>query len=237
MSNKKHSINNEIPEPELTSVTVNKNTSKKKKAIIIAFATLCLIGIISFVVLYLIPENKDTNPMFDSEKQEEIIGMYGSTQTYLYYPIDHDLDVMTDKEYLGLDRSIYYTKGAETIALAEKDMGSYSDDVKFFVNYFDLAIKGNYEAYNALFTENYYESNEPYFSFTQQMIYDMHIEKLGEGTERGMSAYYYNVSYKIHRNNGTFRNDIGSDGYKTLYFTLVKEDAKILIDSIKYYAN
>ena len=29
----------------------------------------------------------------------------------------------------------------------------------------------------------------------------------------------------------------GSDGYKTLYFTLVKEDAKILIDSIKYYAN
>ncbi len=226
---------NESPVPAEPDLKENKNSKNKKKAIIIVFASLCLIGIISVAVLYLIPDGKDTNPMFDSEKQEEIIGMYGSTQTYLYYPIDYDLDVMTDKEYLDLDRNIYYTKGAETIALSEKDMDSYSDDVKFFVRYFDLAINGNYEGYNALFTENYYKSNEPYYSFTQQMIYEMKIEKLGEGTENSLEAYYFNVSYKIHRNNGTFRNDIGSDGSKKLHFTLVKKDGKLLIDSIKYY--
>ncbi len=237
MSEKKSINTTEMPEIDISVDKGEKNTKKKKKAVIIGFVIMCIIGLISFAVLYLIPETKDSNPMFDSKKQEEIIGMYGSTQTYLYYPIDPDLDVMTDKEYLDLDRNIYYTKGAETIALAEKDMASYSDDVKFFVNYFDLAIKGNYDAYNSLFTENYYKSNEEYFSFTQQMIYDMHIEKLGEGTERGLNAYYFNVSYKIHRNNGTFRNDIGSDGYKTLHFTLVKENDKILIDSIKYYTN
>ena len=211
-----------------------KEKSKKKIAVLCALLGLCVLGVLSWVLLYCIPE-KDVNPMFDSEKQEEIIGMYGSTQSYIYYPIDHNLQVMNEREYLDLDRSIYYTKGAETIAILDEDFANYTADVQFFRNYFNLAILGKYSEYNALFTEHYYESNEPYYSFTQQMIYDINIEKLGEGTVRGMDSYSYNVSYKIHRNNGTLRNDIGSDGSKTLNFTLVDCDGTILIDSIDYY--
>lgn len=217
-----------------SAATDKKAKNKKKIAVLSAFLALCVLGAVSFILLYCIPE-KDINPMFDSEKQEEIIGMYGSTQSYIYYPIDHNLQVMNEREYLDLDRSIYYTKGAETIALTEEDFANQTADVQFFQNYFNLAIMGEYEAYNALFTENYYKSNEPYYSFTQQMIYDIKIEKLGEGTVRGMNSYSYNVSYKIHKNNGTFRNDIGSDGSKTLNFTLVDQEGSILIDTIDYY--
>lgn len=223
-----------LEDADTKNESVEKSKKKKKVAVLSAFLVLCVLGAVSFVLLYCIPE-KDVNPMFDSEKQDEIIGMYGSTQSYIYYPIDHNLQVMNEREYLDLDRNIYYTKGAETIALTDEDFSNHTADVQFFKNYFNFAIMGEYESYNSLFTDNYYESNEPYYSFTQQMIYDIKIEKLGEGTVRGMDSYSYNVSYKIHKNNGTFRNDIGSDGSKTLNFTLVDQDGTILIDSIDYY--
>ena len=99
----------------------------------------------------------------------------------------------------------------------------------------DISIGGEYNEYNKLFTEEYYKSNEPYYSFTQQMIYDIRIERLSETVIDGEDVFYYNVSYKIHKNNGTFRNDIGSDGSKTLCFKLVNKNGTILIDSINYY--
>ncbi len=231
---KKKNVIDETPELD-TAVAEKKPTSKKKKlAIIITFASLIVVGALSWFLLYGIPE-KNVNPMYSQDKQDEIIGMYGSTQSYIYYPIDYDLDIMTEREYLDLDRNIYYTEGAETFSLNEYPLEELDLDMQFFFKYFDLAISGQYDEYNKLFTENYYKSNEAYYSFTQQMIYDIRLERLGENVIDGKDVFYYNVSYKIHKNNGTFRNDIGSDGSKTLCFTLVDEGGKILIDSISYY--
>ena len=67
------------------------------------------------------------------------------------------------------------------------------------------------------------------------MLYDIEIEKLGEDKTESETRYRYDVSYKIFRNNGTFRNDIGSDASKTLYFELTKSGGKVLIDKIDYY--
>ena len=39
----------------------------------------------------------------------------------------------------------------------------------------------------------------------------------------------------IHRNDGTFRNDIDSDASKTLYFELIEENGVVKIDRITYY--
>lgn len=238
MNNNSKINTSEVPIPESTATGAHKpNNTKKKIAIITSFVVLCILGAVSWFVLYGIdPSGDNANPMFNKDKDKGgIDGMYGNTQTYIYYPIDHDMDIMTEKEYLDLDRFIYYTKGAETIALTDDELEGLTDDVLFFIKYFDLAISGNYNAYNKLFTDNYYKSNEAYYSFTQQMIYDMHIEKLGENTVDGQNQYYFNVSYKIHKNNGTFRNDIGSDGSKTLYFTLVDTENGIMIDAINYY--
>ena len=213
---------------------VDKSNKKKKVIIISVIAGLALLGILSWFFLYGMP-SMNKNPMFSQEKQDEIIGMYGSTKTYIYYPVDYELDIMTEPEYLDLDRNVYFTEGAETYSINDLPREDLDSDVIFFLNYFDLAIAGNYDAYNKLFTENYYKSNEPYYSFTQQMIYEIHLEKLGSETKGEQNIYYYDVSYKIHKNNGTFRNDIGCDGSKTLFFTLIEENGSILIDSINYY--
>lgn len=238
---KDKNIIDEAPVPDNgTDAPVSSDTKKKNKkqkiVLICVFLGFCIVGALSWFLLYGLPE-KNSNPMFDPERLEEkdAIGMYGSTQSYIFYPIDHDLDIMTEKEYLDLDRNLYYTRGSETVAVTEDSYKYYSDDVLFFVEYFKLATAGEYEKYNALFTENYYESNEAYYSFTQQMIYDMHIEKLDEDNRDGTDYYTYNVSYRIHKNNGTFRNDIESDASKKLLYTLVEENGTILIDSINYY--
>lgn len=233
MENKKQIID-ETPELDTTPAEKKPATKKKKLAIIITFAALILVGGLSWFFLYGMPE-KNINPMFSQDKQDEIIGMYGSTQSYIYYPIDYDLDIMTEAEYLDLDRNIYYTENSETFSLNEYPLEEMDLDMQFFFKYFELAIDGDYNEYNKLFTEKYYESNEPYYSFTQQMIYDIRLERLGEKVVDGEDVFYYNVSYRIHKNNGTFRNDIGSDGAKTLCFTLVERDGKILIDAISYY--
>lgn len=67
-------IQSEMPVTD-DSVTENKPKSKKKVAIIAIIASLCVIGGLSWFLLYGLPE-KEENPMFDPNKQEEIIGMY-----------------------------------------------------------------------------------------------------------------------------------------------------------------
>lgn len=215
------------------SVKEKKQSKKAKRAIVISICVMAVLGGISWYVLYGRPEILENT----AEKiKDDIIGMYGSNNSYIYYPIDDSLDVTLVDEYMQLDRNIYYTDGAETFILTEENGYDFPSDAEFFKKYFEYAINGNYQSYNALFTDNYYKKNEPYKSFTQQMIYDIHVEKLSEDTDNSSGTVYsYNVSYKIFRNNGTFRNDIGSDGSKTLYFELVEQNGNILIDKIDYY--
>lgn len=246
MAKLKKEINNEAPElydeaeEALEKEKKQKDNSpeakkkRKKKAIIIAFLSMCIIGIISYIVVYCIPEPKpeNTNPMM-----QEALGQYGSNQSYIFYPADDELDITKVEEYQGLDRLLHYTLGPETIAITSEDIASYGDDIKFLYNYFEIVKAGDYTAYNKLFTKEYYKNNPFYidFTFTPQMIYDINIKKLGESSEGTKTIYNYDVTYKIYRNNGTFRNDIIDNMSKTLYFTIVKDKNSILIDSIQYY--
>ncbi|MBE6714339.1 MAG: hypothetical protein E7575_03510 [Ruminococcaceae bacterium] len=207
---------------------------RKKIAIISAFCVMCLIGVVSYIVVYCLPEYTpaNKNPM-----HKDALGQYGSTQSYIFYPIDDEIDITKVKEYQELDRLIHYTFGPETIAVTEETLGSYGEEIKFFYNYFELVKAGDYTAYNKLFTDKYYKENPYYvdFTFTQQMVYDINIEKLGQTEQDGKTVYNFDVTYKIFRNNGTFRNDIIDNMSKTLYFTLVEGNDGILIDSIQYY--
>lgn len=235
---KKGKINSELPFVEEISETNNAAPrSRKKKIIIIAFAVMLLLGVISAVILYVVPAVSDrieSTPK-DTGDAADTAGMYGSQSSYLHYPIDDELDPFSVEEYTQLDRSVHYVRNGETVALTDENIDDYGDDVKFFVMYFYYVITGDYETYNSLFTDDYYKTAEPYYSFTPQMVYDIETEYLGESDESGGTVYKYDVSYKIFRNNGTFRNDIGSDASKTLYFELIEKDGKILIDKIDYY--
>ncbi len=198
---------------------------KKKKRIITVAAVMLVICIVSGVLLYF-------EPWLAMNKQEPI-GMYGSMKSYNHYPADYDLDVTTVSEYMDLDRNIYYNYGGEQYIIEYSSQNSA--DQNFFIRYFDIVISGDHETYNKLFTDNYYKTYEPYSQFTPQMLYDIQIEKLSEQYSNGKTVYTYNVSYKIYNNTGTFRNDIGSGGSKTLYFELVNENGTVKIDNINYY--
>ncbi|MCI8610889.1 MAG: hypothetical protein HFE66_03070 [Clostridiales bacterium] len=220
--------------PAGTPISEKKpKTKKRKKIVIVCIAlVLSLLGAGGWYILY---GNPNLLSQTFQDIRQHIVGMYGSQQSYIYYPIDYELDITTVKGYMELDRDIHYKDGAETVMITNANLDFYGPDVQFFKRYFDYAINGDYAAYNQLFTEYYYETNEPYYSFTQQMIYDIEIEKLSVSESEKGVVYAYNVAYKIYRNNGTFRNDIGSDGAKTLYFELLESNDSILIDRITYY--
>ena len=212
--------------PVMTDEELAAYRKKKKKRGMITFVSLLLVICISGGALLLLKPWAKTG-------LGETLGMYGSNKSYNHYPAEYDLDVTTVEEYMELDRNIYYVRGGERLILEE--MGELTPDQQFFVGYFDCAINGRYEEYNAMFTDKYYEDNEPYVRFAPQMIYDISIEKLSESYSDGATNYTYNVTYRIYRNNGTFRNDIGSNGAKTLFFSLLESGGEIKIDRITYY--
>ena len=68
------------------------------------------------------------------------------------------------------------------------------------------------------------------------MLYNIRVEKLWEELEDDtITRYAFDVTYMIHRNDGTFRNDLDSDSSKTLYFELVEENGTVQIDRVTYY--
>lgn len=223
--------------PEISSEGIKPAKSKRKRAAAIIVSVILSVGILSGAGLWFISRGQagGDNVVGGTSDTKKVVGMYGSTSSYLHYPIDDELDVTTVDEYMELDRTVHYKENGESIALDDDNIDMFGDDVKFFVMYFYYIVTGDFETYNKQFTEDYYKSAEPYYSFTQQMLYDIEIEKLGEDKTESETRYRYDVSYKIFRNNGTFRNDIGSDASKTLYFELTKSGGKVLIDKIDYY--
>jgi hypothetical protein len=87
---------------------------------------------------------------------------------------------------------------------------------------------GDAEAYAEHFVSDY-EGELPE-SFTMQMIYNIRIapyysEETGENT--------YLVEYRILKNNGTFRNDIGSKVSRPMLYTLRDVGGEYFIESIR----
>ncbi len=201
---------------------------KRKKRALIFAVTVIVLGTISAVLLPIINH-------YENKTDDEPTNMYSDElHSYIFHTPDYDLDVTTVEEYMELDRMLYYKYGAEEYGI-DGNAEDYGRDVAFFAEYFDIVISGKWEEYNNLFTDHYYETEKPRNRFAPQMIYDMHIEKLWVGGENGEDRYAYNVSYRIYRNNGTFRNDIDSGAAKTLYFELVDVEGELKIDRITYY--
>lgn len=214
----------------LDTTATKRDRKKDKKMAYILIAALCVVGIGSAVVLQ--------NPQwFERKPEEKNTSMYSDRiVSYSFYPTDYDLDVTADETYMGLNRYLYYTNGPETIAITNGDYAQYGAAIAFFGQYFETVIAGDTDTYNTYFTEHYYETNAPHERFAPQMLYNLNVTKLWEELEDDtVTRYAFDVTYMIHRNDGTFRNDIDSDSSKTLYFELVEENDVVKIDRITYY--
>lgn len=206
--------------------------SRNKRRVLIGFGIMCILGLVSAVCLQ--------NPQWFEVEHEVPVNtsMYSDRiVSYTFYPTDYDLDVTADEEYMGLDRYVYFKNGNETIAVTDGDYAAYNPAVEFFGKYFETVIAGDAETYNTFFSDLYYKTNKPYDRFAPQMLYDIRIEMLSQDPQTdGSTLYAFNVEYKIHRNDGTFRNDIDSDASKKLYFELYEDkEGVVKIDRITYY--
>lgn len=211
-----------------------KNRNRKRLLIIIGIVT--LLAVVSYVLTsypglfenLFKPRNKNTSPT----------SMYSDRlYSYVFYPSDYDLDVYADDEYMQLDRYIHYKNGNVTVGLDDEELESANNAVRFFAEYFETVIAGDAETYNTYFTDAYYKDYDPYVRFAPQMLYNIEIEQLSETNNAdGTTEWTFNVSYMIHRNDGTFRNDIPSDAAKKLFFSLVEDrSGTVKIDYITYY--
>lgn len=224
--------NTSRPDIAQTVDTTDKKQNKKKdkKKAYILITVLCVVGIGSAVLLQ--------NPQwFERKTEEKNTSMYSNRiVSYSFYPTDYNLDVTADETYMGLNRYLYYTNGAETIAITDGNYAQHGVAIAFFGQYFETVIAGDADTYNTYFTEHYYETNDPHERFAPQMLYNLNVKKLWEEIEDDtVTRYAFDVTYMIHRNDGTFRNDIDSDSSKTLYFELVEENNIVKIDRITYY--
>ena len=142
-----------------------------------------------------------------------------------FYEADWAYNIMTDEEYLEQDRrvSFYDPDSGATYWVEEDEISSTDEYVQFFHSYFQTIIYGDALNYAEHFSSGY-EGELPE-KFTMQMVYDISLRP--HANADGEKSYI--VNYKILKNNGTFRRDIGSDEGREYLFTLIEEQGKLVI--------
>lgn len=209
---------------------ISVKNNKKKTVIVLWLGIIAVVAVASVLLL--------SNPaIFDKEYGDQKVT--GSNGFYdFFYEADFSLSLEeyeSYSEYIELDRYLYYKNGNETVGVIESNRDSFGDEILFFEKYFDTIISGDSEAYNSLFTDEYYAFHEKMSDFTPQMIYEMTVELLTEKEENGILTYGFNVSYKIFQNNGTFRNDIYSDAVRPVYIEINDAEGEFKVNTLKYY--
>lgn len=156
-----------------------------------------------------------------------------------------DYDILKDAEYLALNRSVCYSDGTITRELEEAERTTMGAGVALLWDMLDRIIAGDTEGYNALFTQAYIQKNGAHEDFTMQQLYGanaqtgilLEVDRSEVKEEDGRTVTYllYRVTYRIHKNDGTFRRDIGSDEARPQIILLTdREGGRFKIDSISY---
>jgi len=169
-----------------------------------------------------------------------------STGSKLFYTADFDEDISKDQDYLGKNREIRYTNQNVSTYITEQNIGDLGDTAKFFKDYMNTVITGDYQKYPEYFTEKYKNKKNAFDKraqdlqpFTKQKLYDIEVRFLDakqvDGENGKVTYSFYHVEYKILKNNGTFRNDLDDEGIIPLVFSLVTENNKTLISDISTY--
>ena len=147
---------------------------------------------------------------------------------------DEDFDIMEYDEYLKLNRSIVrYDKNAGTHESVSDDMCHiYGEAFEVVYRIIKAINAGDHVVYN------YYIGNSLYYKedFPQQQLYDITI--IPQGSERvssnGVSydEYVFEVTYRIHENDGTFRNTIEPDASRPEYYYVNNKSGEYKVDRI-----
>lgn len=159
-------------------------------------------------------------------------GETDSSEFVFYQP--YQGDILENELYLSLDRQLYW---CDTLYNSKEalDDGQISADpcLTLIRAYLDSLIGGDAEGCRSLFTVSALNA-APISEFAQQMLYRIEIRLITQETENGAKRVTYRLDYMIHRNNGTYRRDVGSDAVRPEYLTIIEiADGEYRIDGIR----
>ncbi len=143
-----------------------------------------------------------------------------------YYPVNYDENIFLNRAYMGFQRDLLYSVGGvEQLFSYEKDYDTAEAECKFFLKYFRDVICGDYESYKNLFVDGYFDEDP---KFTMQMIYDPYVQYHSASTEeldgKEINIINFQVSYRIFKNNKSFRSDVDSNEAIPQIFQLIKTE-------------
>ena len=138
----------------------------------------------------------------------------------LYETYEEGFDIMEYEEYLELNRTIfrYDPQIGVTESVDDESCHLYGRPFEIMYNLIKAINAGDNVAYNS------YMGNSALCKggFTQQQIYDIVIKTYRTERVNGENGSYdqviFEVTYKIHENNGTFRNNIEPDVSRPEYY-------------------
>lgn len=194
--------------------------SKKRVWIIIA----CLLGVlvlcgIMIAIIETVESGEGEFETWGAIDRDKLHGTYGE-----------DFDIMEYDEYLGFDRSIYLddrqTGVKESVPQDQASLHGKAFEVVYSV--LRAINEGDCDTYNSYMGKDALKKGE----FTQQQIYDITISPYSSSEEGGIEEYIFKVTYKIHENNGTYRNTIESDTSRPQYFYVNNSSGEFLVVKI-----
>ena len=211
---------------------ISKETKlkKQKKTILIIF--LCLVG---FVAIY-----------FSVYCISSLFPKYvvNEHDIYFYDESYSQGDITKDETYMGLDRGIKYKNESTgvTVSILEKDLDGYNDAINLLYNMVEHMIMGDAEAYNNCFSPIYFSTESAKNRFTKQKLYNITIVETSITEKKDADGnsyveYYYKLDYMIRHNNGSLRNDVGSDSIKSQHIYLSDRSGEVLIDKVIVYTS
>ena len=217
-----------MPQNEQSKPTyeeLKKSSRRLKKYLLITVGGVLLLTLVTVAVVLLI-NGRQEKPMDDKK--------------YYFYPT-YEGDILKNESYLKLNREISYCEDANgyglTQTVTEELYGEMDVSAQLVCTYLKTVIAGDETDYNDLFASAYLGENGRQADFSPQMLYDMtfylYDQKAGDS---GAKIYTYKLHYKIYRNDGTFRRDVGSDMIRPQFLIItVNRDGTAKISDMAFY--
>ncbi len=199
----------------------------KKPAVIflIIFAIVTLISLVSFFFLDIF------DGFFDKEDASPYI---------FFYPADYNSDIMSEEEYLALDRCIMYSDGAVTWEISNDTSENPSGNTQaFLIKYIKALVAGDGALIGSMYSKQIIKELEIPEQITEQRIYEAVFTELSctEVIENGEKFLRYEIKaeYKIQKNDGVFRDDLPSDAVKAQVLIIDEKNTSTTINGVIEY--
>ena len=190
--------------------------SRKTKTIIIAVFAIALVVAIACAII----------PGFFREEEEQYETYPPVHPSLLHDTKEEDFDIMEYEDYLNLNRQVMYVNGDFKMGITESDAVDHGEQIKLAYDIIGYLIAGDVDGYNAVVSDKLEKE-----SFTQQQIYAVYLSKAAVNSDEDYD-YAVKVEYKIHENNGSYRDNIEPDASRYQIYYMKKVGGKLIVEDI-----